>query len=244
MSNNDRGTGVAARSGGAAARTRGGWAPAGTAAARRVAHGERTTAKGLRTRDELVAAARRVFERDGYAGARVADIASGAGVAHGSFYTYFSSKQDAFLAVMRDVGAQFREAIAGSPGEGRRRGGRGEGGRGEGGRGGGGGGRGGRGGGGIRVPGARRFQPPLPGCLSGQQRDLGPRRAGGDDRPGDPRDPAARAAPARGAGSGDHPPLAGPRDRRPGHRPADHRGSAGVDALQFRVLVAGRRRQL
>ena len=117
MSNNDRWAGVAARSGGAAARTRGGWAPAGTAAARRVAHGERTTAKGLRTRDELVAAARRIFERDGYAGARVADIASGAGVAHGSFYTYFSSKQDAFLAVMRDVGAQFREAIAGPPGE-------------------------------------------------------------------------------------------------------------------------------
>jgi len=135
MSNNDRGTRVAARSGSAAARTRGGWAPAGTAAARRVAHGERTTAKGLRTRDELVAAARRVFERDGYSGARVADIAAGAGVAHGSFYTYFSSKQDAFLAVMRDVGAQFREAIAGPPGEVHARGGRGEGGRGEGGRG-------------------------------------------------------------------------------------------------------------
>ena len=117
---------MVARSGSAAARTRGGWAPAGTAAARRVAHGERTTAKGLRPRDELVAAARRVFERDGYSGARVADIASGAGVAHGSFYTYFSSKQDAFLAVMRDVGAQFREAIAGPPGEVRGRGGRGE----------------------------------------------------------------------------------------------------------------------
>jgi AcrR family transcriptional regulator len=117
MSNNERGTRLAAPSGSAAARTRGGWAPAGTAAARRVAHGERTTAKGLRTRDELVAAARRVFERDGYSGARVADIAAGAGVAHGSFYTYFSSKQDAFLAVMRAVGVQFREAIAGPPGE-------------------------------------------------------------------------------------------------------------------------------
>jgi AcrR family transcriptional regulator len=109
-----------------------------------VAHGERTTAKGLRTRDELVAAARRVFERDGYAGARVADIAAEAGVAHGSFYTYFSSKQDAFLAVIREVGAQFREAIAPPPGEdrgsgrrepgGREPGGRGSGGRGSGGR--------------------------------------------------------------------------------------------------------------
>jgi AcrR family transcriptional regulator len=113
----ERGTRVAARSGGAQARTRGGWVPAGTAAARRVAHGERTTAKGLRTREELVAAARRVFERDGYSGARVADIAAEARVAHGSFYTYFSSKQEAFLAVMRAVVARFGEAIAGPPGE-------------------------------------------------------------------------------------------------------------------------------
>ncbi len=120
MSNSEAGTRVAARSGSAPApaRTRGGWAPAGTAAARRVAQGERTTAKGLRTRDELVTAARRVFERDGYSGARVADIAAEAGVAHGSFYTYFSSKQDAFLAVMREVGRQFRDAIVAQGGRG------------------------------------------------------------------------------------------------------------------------------
>jgi AcrR family transcriptional regulator len=99
----------------APARTRGGWEPAGTAAARRSAHGERVTAKGARTREELVAAARRVFERDGYSGARVADIAVEAGVAHGSFYTYFSSKQDVFLAVMRQVGEQFEEAVAPPP---------------------------------------------------------------------------------------------------------------------------------
>jgi len=100
-------------------RTRGGWAPTGTAAARRGAHDERTTAKGLRTREQLVAAARRVFERDGYAAARVADIAAAAGVAHGSFYTYFGSKQDVFLAVMREVGEQFRRAVAAPPGEAR-----------------------------------------------------------------------------------------------------------------------------
>src|SRR5256885_16696294 len=83
----------------APARTRGGWEPAGTAAARRSAHGERVTAKGARTREELVAAARRVFERDGYSGARVADIAAQAGVAHGSFFTYFPSQKDGFLAL-------------------------------------------------------------------------------------------------------------------------------------------------
>jgi AcrR family transcriptional regulator len=96
-------------------RTRGGWTPAGTAAARRAGHDERVTAKGLRTRDELLAAARRVFERDGYLETRVADIAAAADLAHGSFYTYFSSKQDVFLAIVREVGRQIRDAVAPSP---------------------------------------------------------------------------------------------------------------------------------
>jgi AcrR family transcriptional regulator len=96
-------------------RTRGGWTPAGTAAARRAGHDERATAKGLRTRDELLDAARRVFERDGYLETRVADIAAAAGLAHGSFYTYFSSKQDVFLAIVREVGREIRGAVAPSP---------------------------------------------------------------------------------------------------------------------------------
>ncbi|MGH2927257.1 MAG: TetR family transcriptional regulator, partial [Solirubrobacteraceae bacterium] len=53
-------------------------------------------ARGVRTRAALIDAARRVFERDGYLEARVADIAAAAGVAHGSFYTYFDSKDDVF----------------------------------------------------------------------------------------------------------------------------------------------------
>jgi AcrR family transcriptional regulator len=96
-------------------RTRGGWKPAGTAAARRAGHEERATAKGVRTRGDLLAAARRVFERDGYLETRVADIAAEAELAHGSFYTYFSSKQAVFLAVVRDVGRQVRDAVAPSP---------------------------------------------------------------------------------------------------------------------------------
>jgi AcrR family transcriptional regulator len=92
-------------------RTRGGWTPAGTAAGRRAGHEARATTKGLRTRDELVVAARRVFERDGYLDTRVADIAAEARVAHGSFYTYFASKQEVFLAVVRDVGRQVRDAV-------------------------------------------------------------------------------------------------------------------------------------
>jgi AcrR family transcriptional regulator len=91
--------------------------PAGTAAARRDGYEERVTAKGIRTRDDLVAAARRVFERSGYLDTRVGDIAAEAGVAHGSFYTYFSSKQAVFLAVVHDVGRQLREAVAPAPGD-------------------------------------------------------------------------------------------------------------------------------
>jgi len=72
----------------------------------------------VRTREELVAAARRVFERDGYLDTRVADIAAEADLAHGSFYTYFSSKQSVFLAIVREIGRQIREAVAPSPADG------------------------------------------------------------------------------------------------------------------------------
>ncbi|WP_222109565.1 TetR/AcrR family transcriptional regulator [Streptomyces cupreus] len=54
----------------------------------------------MRTRDALVAAARRIFERDGYLDARIVDIAAEAKVATGSFYTHFSSKEDVFAAVL------------------------------------------------------------------------------------------------------------------------------------------------
>lgn len=58
------------------------------------------TRRGMRTRDALVAAARRIFERDGYLDARIVDIAAEAGVATGSFYTHFASKEDVFAAVL------------------------------------------------------------------------------------------------------------------------------------------------
>lgn len=63
---------------------------------------EPRTAKGRRTRTDLVAAARVVFERDGFFDARIADIAAEANAAHGTFYTYFPSKEDAFRAVIAD----------------------------------------------------------------------------------------------------------------------------------------------
>lgn len=61
------------------------------------------SAKGIRTRAALVTAARTVFERDGYINARLTDITDEAGMATGSFYTYFSSKAEAFAAVLHEV---------------------------------------------------------------------------------------------------------------------------------------------
>jgi AcrR family transcriptional regulator len=57
------------------------------------------TPKGEQTRAHLVAAAKTVFERDGFLGARIVDIAETAHVAAGSFYHYFESKEQIFREV-------------------------------------------------------------------------------------------------------------------------------------------------
>jgi AcrR family transcriptional regulator len=62
-----------------------------------------STARGQRTRESLIAAARTIFERDGYLFARLGDISKEAGVAVGSFYVYFASKHDIFAAVLEQV---------------------------------------------------------------------------------------------------------------------------------------------
>jgi AcrR family transcriptional regulator len=61
------------------------------------------SARGIRTRNALIAAARVVFERDGYLDARLADISAEAGVASGSLYTYFDGKEEIFQAVAEQV---------------------------------------------------------------------------------------------------------------------------------------------
>ena len=58
------------------------------------------TERGLRTRAALVAAARKVFERDGYLNDRLIDITRAAKCSAGTFYTYFSGKEEAFAAVL------------------------------------------------------------------------------------------------------------------------------------------------
>lgn len=66
------------------------------------------TSRGRATRARLVAAARRTFEREGFLDTRVADIVAEAGMAHGTFYLYFTSKEDVFIAVVNDHLATIR----------------------------------------------------------------------------------------------------------------------------------------
>lgn len=58
-----------------------------------------------------------MFERQGYIDARVSDIVKEANMAHGSFYTYFPSKLEAFQAVLQEMGAAIRAAVTHDPGD-------------------------------------------------------------------------------------------------------------------------------
>lgn len=67
-----------------------------------------TSLRAERTRAKLLRGARKIFERDGFVEARVTDIARAAGVAHGTFYTYFSSKEEIF----KELVATLQEDLA------------------------------------------------------------------------------------------------------------------------------------
>nr|WP_246325077.1 TetR/AcrR family transcriptional regulator [Petropleomorpha daqingensis] len=69
------------------------------------------TDRGHARKAELLDAARRVFERQGFLDARVADIAEEAGVSQGTFYTYFDSKEAIFRAVATELRDRMIEAL-------------------------------------------------------------------------------------------------------------------------------------
>ena len=73
------------------------------------------TARGARTRAALVAAARQVFEKNGYIDVNVGDIAKRARVAHGTFYTYFTSKEEIFAEVVQALLADFQRIAHDEP---------------------------------------------------------------------------------------------------------------------------------
>jgi AcrR family transcriptional regulator len=70
-------------------------------------------AKGKQTRERIVQAAEKVFVDNGYLNTRIADIAAAADVAHGSFYTYFTSKEEVFRDVAERVVTEIYGALEG-----------------------------------------------------------------------------------------------------------------------------------
>jgi AcrR family transcriptional regulator len=65
------------------------------------------SSRGRATRERLVTAARVVFEERGFIDTRVAHVAREAGVAYGSFYTHFPSKE----AIFREVASRLFEEM-------------------------------------------------------------------------------------------------------------------------------------
>jgi AcrR family transcriptional regulator len=62
----------------------------------------RQTDRTQATRRKLLDAAKRIFARDGFEGARLEDIAAGAGYTRGAFYANFESKEDIFFALFEE----------------------------------------------------------------------------------------------------------------------------------------------
>src|SRR4051812_34419785 len=70
------------------------------------------TARGQKTLRQLLDAAAEEFGEKGFHEASISQITQRAGVAIGSFYTYFDSKEEVFTALVRDVSAQVRDFVA------------------------------------------------------------------------------------------------------------------------------------
>jgi AcrR family transcriptional regulator len=65
-----------------------------------------TQERAIHTRHELLHAARRIFARDGFEGARLQDIAESAGKTRGALYAHFKDKEDLFFALIAQDLAQ------------------------------------------------------------------------------------------------------------------------------------------
>jgi len=77
------------------------------------------TARGRKTRDKLLKAAEIEFGEKGFHEAGISGITHRAGVALGTFYTYFDSKEEIFRALVRYMSQRTREwvseRVAGAP---------------------------------------------------------------------------------------------------------------------------------
>ena len=69
------------------------------------------TDRSIERRREILDAAVRVFARKGFHAARVGDIATEAGVAHGLLYHYFASKDELLETVFREAWGELLDAM-------------------------------------------------------------------------------------------------------------------------------------
>ena len=69
------------------------------------------TARGRRTREQLLRAAERVFGDKGFERASISEITQTAGVAQGTFYVYFLDKKAIFVELVEDLGARLLACI-------------------------------------------------------------------------------------------------------------------------------------
>jgi AcrR family transcriptional regulator len=69
------------------------------------------TARGRRTREQLLRAAEAVFARKGFERASIADITREAGSALGTFYVYFPDKKTIFVELVGELGVRLRQRI-------------------------------------------------------------------------------------------------------------------------------------
>jgi AcrR family transcriptional regulator len=69
------------------------------------------TARGERTLRKILDAAREEFGERGFSDSSIVGITQRAGVALGTFYTYFESKEALFSALVRDMSAQVRDDV-------------------------------------------------------------------------------------------------------------------------------------
>ena len=80
---------------------------------------DRNDRTGGDKRERILAAAERIFARHGFFAARVSEIAKEAGVADGTIYLYFKSKDDLLISLfehrMKQVNDELRRAIADRP---------------------------------------------------------------------------------------------------------------------------------
>jgi AcrR family transcriptional regulator len=73
----------------------------------------RAEAQRHERRREILDAAQRVFAERGYHGTSISDLVDAAGIARGTFYRYFDSKQQIFAELLDRLLTDFRDSVVG-----------------------------------------------------------------------------------------------------------------------------------